>query len=76
MGQAFRKLFDSIFGNREMRVSVSLSLSLFLLCVLLFWFSFLAGVPAGCILCSGPLLVFLFFALAAVRMDLPLLASS
>jgi flagellar biosynthesis protein FliR len=25
MGQAFRKLFDSIFGNREMRVSVSLS---------------------------------------------------
>jgi hypothetical protein len=74
MGQAFRKLFDSIFGNREMRVSVSLCL-FFLLCVLLFWFSFLAGVPACCILCSGPLLVLLFFALAAVRMDLPLLAS-
>jgi hypothetical protein len=29
MGQAFRKFFDSIFGNREMRVSVSLSLSRF-----------------------------------------------
>jgi hypothetical protein len=29
MGQAFRKFFDSIFGNREMRVSVSLSLSCF-----------------------------------------------
>lgn len=76
MGQAFRKFFDSIFGNREMRVSVSLSLSLFLLCVLLFWFSFRAGVPAGCILCRGPLLVLLVFALAAVRMDLTLLASS
>lgn len=24
MGQTFRKLFDSIFGNKEMRVSVSL----------------------------------------------------
>ncbi len=75
MGQAFRKLFDSIFGNREMRVSVSLSLSLslslFLLCVLLFWFSFLvASFVVALFSC------FFFFALAAVQMDLLLLASS
>jgi hypothetical protein len=45
MGQAFRKLFDSIFGNREMRVSVSLSLSFPALCSSLL--VFLSGWRAG-----------------------------
>jgi hypothetical protein len=44
MGQAFRKFFDSIFGNREMRVSVSLSLSLSLSSCFVF---FSSGFPFG-----------------------------
>jgi hypothetical protein len=78
MGQAFRKLFDSIFGNREMRVSFFfLSLSLFSCFVF-----FSSGFPfwLACRLAASFVVAlfscFFFFALAAVRMDLPLLASS
>jgi hypothetical protein len=47
MGQAFRKLFDSIFGNREMRVSVSLSLSLSFPALCSSLLVFLSGWRAG-----------------------------
>jgi hypothetical protein len=73
MGQAFRKLFDSIFGNREMRVSFSLSLSLFS-CFVFFSSGFPFWLAASFVVALFS--CFFFFALAVMRMDLPLLASS